>query len=62
MPVGGEEFLLPLHTEMHVRAPESLVRDGVRRLQARQVLMRNETDFVLYRKYTADTEIKFDFG
>jgi hypothetical protein len=60
VPVGGEEFLLPLHTEMRTRAPESMLRDGVRRLRARDALMRNETDFVLYRKYTADAEIKFD--
>jgi hypothetical protein len=60
VPVGGEEFLLPLHTEMRTRAPESMLRDGVKRLRAREVLMRNVTDFVLYRKYTADAAIRFD--
>ncbi len=60
IPLAGDEFLLPLHTEMRSRAPASMMRDGLRRLSAREVLMRNETDFVLYRKYAADAAISFD--
>ncbi len=60
IPIAGAEFLLPLHTEMRTRAPASMMRDGLRRLNARVVLMRNETDFVLYRKYAADAAISFD--
>lgn len=58
--IGGDEFLLPLHTEMRVRLPESMLRDGVARLRARTVLTRNQTDFLLYKRYVAETKINFD--
>jgi hypothetical protein len=60
VPIGGEEFLLPLHSEMRLRVPESMLRDGKRRLMSRDVLIRNQTDFVLYRKYAAESGITFD--
>jgi hypothetical protein len=58
--VGGDEFLLPIHSELRSRADAEDVRDGKRRLLARTVAMRNETDFVQYRKYTTDAAIKFE--
>ncbi|MBZ5602007.1 MAG: hypothetical protein LAO79_06855 [Acidobacteriia bacterium] len=59
VPVAGEEYTLPLHSEMRARVPESLLRDGKKRVQAREVLTRNEVDFLLYRKYGAQAAIKF---
>ena len=36
------------------------VRGSSRRLTGRQALMRNQVDFVHYRKYGAETELKFE--
>src|SRR5882724_12298473 len=44
--IAGHEFLLPLHSQTDMSL------DGV--------LTRNEIDFRFYRKYSADTEIKYD--
>lgn len=44
--VGGRPYLLPLHSETSLDAPP--------------VEHRNETDFRLYRKFSADTSITFD--
>jgi len=45
-PIGGDEFVLPLRAEVRMRAAK--------------MLSRNEVEFRLYRKYGADTTIKFD--
>jgi hypothetical protein len=60
VPLAGNEFVLPLHSEMRARVHESLLRDRVKHLFGRDVLTRNEVDFVLYRKYGAEAAIKFD--
>ncbi len=44
--ISGHKFLLPLKSETQMRA------DGV--------LSRNDTEFRLYRKYSAEAEIKYD--
>jgi hypothetical protein len=46
MDVGGRQYLLPLHSETSLDAPP--------------VEHRNETDFRLYRKFSADTSITYD--
>ena len=58
--IGREDFLLPLHGELRLRMPEQLLRDSQRRLRARVIAIRNEVDFSNYRKYAADSEIRFD--
>lgn len=57
--VGREQFLLPLHGELRLRMPEELLRDSRRRLKSRVILARNEVDFLNYRKYAAESAIKF---
>ena len=44
--ISGHQFLLPLKSETQMSA------DGV--------LSRNDTEFRLYRKYSAEAEIKYD--
>jgi hypothetical protein len=44
--ISGHEFLLPLKAQVDMSA------DGI--------LTRNETEFRLYRKYSAESEIKYD--
>jgi hypothetical protein len=44
--VGGQQYLLPLHSETLLDAPP--------------LLHRNETDFLVYRKFSADATITFD--
>jgi hypothetical protein len=44
--VGGRQYLLPLHSETSLDAPP--------------VEHRNETDFLLYRKFSADATITFE--
>jgi|SRR5579883_1018362 len=60
VPVAGQEYTLPLHSEMRARVAESLLPDRKKRAQGSDVLTRNEVDFLLYRKYGADAAIKFD--
>jgi len=44
--ISGHEFLLPLKAQVDMSA------DGI--------LTRNETEFRLYRRYSAESEIKYD--
>jgi hypothetical protein len=60
VPLAGDEFTLPVHSEMRSNIPESLLRSGVGQLFGRRILTRNEVDFVLYRKYASDSAIKFE--
>lgn len=57
--IAGSEFLLPLRAELRSRVPDPMLRDGKSRLHGRTVLIWNETDFLLYRKYAADAAITF---
>ncbi len=58
--IGREDFLLPLHGELRLRMPEQLLRDSQKRLRARMIAIRNEVDFSNYRKYAADSAIRFE--
>ena len=58
--IAGEQFVLPIYSEMQSRASEEFFKYGTSSVGSRQLMMRNRIDFRGYRKYTADSELKID--
>jgi hypothetical protein len=56
--VGGQMFLLPLHSEMESRASEDFMQSGRLGGASPLVTLRNKIDFKAFRKYGVDSELK----
>ena len=56
--VGGQEYLLPLHSQTESRASEDFMQSGRTGGNSPLVTLRNTIDFKSFRKYGVDSELK----
>ena len=60
--IGGQQYFVPFHDELRLQMPVELLGDTRKRLKSRMVAIRNEVDFRDYRKYSVDSDLRFDSG